>query len=211
MSDSQPSAFPSSAQGVWVGPLLVLAIAAVIVWSPSGSLDSADELASLSGPRLSGSFLVGEEFRVGVSLEPMHEDAHRQRFDGGALAKRLGLEEGEPWRLKLVPFGEAPESEPSGVHVLEGQRECLSPLLDELAVSDGGVHDPLIALFQPRKEQEGEQAWEFVLWGEAPAFDGQLECSWGSASLSLVSSEEESGDPVVNAEAETSGASKAQE
>ena len=211
MSDSQPSAFPSSAQGVWVGPLLVLAIAAVIVWSPSGSLDSADELASLSGPRLSGSFLVGEEFRVGVSLEPLHEDARRQSFDKEALAKRLGLEEGEPWRLKLVPLGEAPDSELSDVHVLEGQRECLSLLVDEVSISEGGVHDPLIALFQPRKEQGEGQAWEFVLWGDAPAFEGQLECSWGSASLSLVSSGEESSDSVVNAEVGDSGESEGQE
>ena len=194
-----------------MGPVIVLAIAAILVWRPAEPAVSTEELASLSGPHLSGSLMVNDQLRVGVSLEPLHEDARRQGFDGEALAKRLGLGRGEPWRLKLVADGDAPLAELSDVHVLEDGRECLSPLVDEMTSFKGGVQDPLIGLFQLRSGQGEGREWELVLWGDAPTSDGQLQCSWGSASLSLVATEEDSSDSVVRGRGEASDESASDE
>ncbi|MCK6444935.1 MAG: hypothetical protein L6Q99_00945 [Planctomycetes bacterium] len=46
---------------------------------------------------------------VRVRLTPLHPDATRQRFDASALARRLALDAGEPWRLTLA-FDAAPSA-----------------------------------------------------------------------------------------------------
>ena len=194
-----------------MGPLLVLAIGAILVFRHAEPAAATEEFASLSGPRLSGSLMLDDQIQVGVSLVPLHEDARRQRFDGEALAKRLNLGAGEPWRLKLVADGDAPLTELSDVHVLEDGRECLSPLVDEMTSFKGGVQDPLIGLFQLRSGRGEGREWELVLWGDAPTFDGQLQCSWGSASLSLVATEEDSSDSVVRGRGEASDESASDE
>ena len=201
MNDIQPSTLPSSAKGVWVGPLLVIAIAAILVWKPVDPSSHAEELATLSGPRLSGSLSVSEQLEIEVRLKPMHDDARRQRFDGAALAKRLGLDEGEPWRLTLVAPGELPSTVLSDVQVLEGGRQCLTPLVAEANAADGAVQDPLLALFRGPSDESVAGELELVLWGQAPSFDGQLQCSWGSASLLPEAAEEgRDGSIVTGAE-----------
>ena len=170
-----------------------------------------EELASLSGPRLSGSLMLSDQLQVGVSLVPLHDDAQRQRFDSAALAKRLGLGEGEPWRLKLVAVGDLPLLGLNSVQVFEGERECLSPLVDEIEISEGLVQDPLLGLFRARSEQSDGKGLELVLWGTAPAFDGQLQCSWGSTALSEDLGEEDLSGSVVKDGGESSDESVSQD
>jgi hypothetical protein len=187
-----------------MGPLLVLGIAAILVFRAAEPAAMTEELASLSGPRLSGSLMLSDQLQVGVSLVPLHDDAQRQRFDSVALSKRLGLGEGEPWRLKLVAVSDFPLSDLEGVQVFEGERSCLSPIVDEMKLSEGSVQDPLIGLFKARSERSDGKELELVLWGAAPAYDGQLQCSWGSAALSLDAGEEDLSDSVVKDGGESS-------
>ena len=194
-----------------MGPLFVLGIAAILVFRSAEPAAMTEELASLSGPRLSGSLMLSDQLQVGVSLVPLHDDARRQRFDSVALAKRLGLGEGEPWRLKLVAVSDFPLSELDGVQVFEGERSCLSPLVDEMKLSEGSVQDPLLGLFRARSERSDGKELELVLWGAAPVHDGQLQCSWGSTALSLDVSEEDLNGSVVKDGGESSDESVSQD
>ena len=141
---------------------------------------------------------MNAETRLRVSLDPLHDVLRRQEFDGAALARRLGLGEGEPWRLRLVVVGEAPAAALEGVRILDGEGPCLAPILDGLSPADGEVQDPLLGLFQPLSGSGEAPEWEVVLWGSPPKGGGRLECSWGSASLLALEGAEEAADAVVN-------------
>ena len=198
MSVGQSRGIPSTVSGVWVGPLLVLAIAALLIWKPFDSEPPAKEFLIAAGPHLRGVLEINAETRLRVSLDPLHDGQRRQEFDGAALAQRLGLGEGEPWRLRLVAVGEVPAAALEGVRILDGEDPCLAPILDGLSQTEGGVQDPLLGLFQPLSGSGEAPEWELVLWGSPPKGDGRLECSWGSASLLTQEGAEEAAEAVVN-------------
>jgi len=185
LSDARNPSFPSGAGGVWFGPALAVLVAVLLIWKPFESATPPEEVLVAAGPRLAGTLELSAGSRMRVRLGPLHEDARRQEFDGIALARRLGLPEGEPWRLRLEAVGEAPRAVLEGVQVVDAEGACLAPILDGVSPAEGAVQDPLFGLFRPSKPSAETPRWEVVLWGRPPGAGGRLECSWGSASLLL--------------------------
>ncbi len=206
MSDARHPSFPSGAGGVWFGPALAVVIAVLLIWKSFESASPPEEVVVASGPHLAGTMELETGSRMRVSLDPLHEDARRQEFDGLALARQLGLPQGEPWRLSLEAVGDAPEAELEGVQVMDGEGACMAPILDGVSAAEGSVQDPLLGLFHPQGPSGETPRWEVVLWGRPPGAGGRLECSWGSVSLLPEAGEAVSGpkgaedttDPVVH-------------
>lgn len=122
-----------------------------------------------------------------VRLAPLHPDATRQRFDASALARRLALDTGEPWRLTLV-FDAAPsasdteaaratlEFELSRLAVLDGSgtQVALAPLAPGAGASDR-PSDPLrVLLGATNVELAPGQSLDVFLWGRRPGDGARL-------------------------------------
>ena len=176
---------------MWLGPVLAVVIAALLVWRPFEEAVQQEDVFVAAGPQLVGELELALGGSLRVSLAPLHEDARRQEFDGVALARRLALAEGEPWRLRLVALGAGPAGPLDGVAVVDGEGVCSAPILQGVELAQEGVQDPLVGLFQPRTIVGERPSWELVLWGRAPGPGVRLECSWGSAELAEESEEEE--------------------
>jgi hypothetical protein len=125
-------------------------------------------------------------------IAPLHADPDRQRFEALALAQRLGLEEGEPWRL--VRRGAA---DPGA-----GADELLAPLpasgyvvrdsrgvaLRSLEVPPAGeLVDPVRSAFAPWLSSD-RSTTTCVLWGRAPGAGARLAAVAGKAEIALESS-----------------------
>ena len=140
MSDARHPSFPSGAGGVWFGPALAVVIAVLLIWKPFESAPLHEEVSVAARPHLAGTLELETGTRLRVSLDPLHEDPRRQEFDGPALARRLGLPEGEPWRLRLEAVGASPEAALEGVQVVDGDGACLAPILDGVTPADLAHH-----------------------------------------------------------------------
>jgi len=197
LSDARHPSFPSGAGGVWFGPALAVVIAVLLIWKPFESVPLDEEVSVAVRPHLAGTLELEAGTRLRVSLGPLHEDARRQEFDGPALARRLGLPEGEPWRLRLEAVGASPEAALEGVQVVDGDGACLAPILDGVTPAEGAVQDPLLGLFLPQEIAGETSRWEVVLWGRPPGVGGRLECSWGAVDLIEEPLEDEA-DRVVD-------------
>lgn len=139
--------------------------------------------------------------RLSARLARLHAapaERERQRFDAEVLRARLGLEEGEPFRLALSWRAEHAPSDPAAPDPAAREREgAPSPLelvLAELVVRDGegealrvlappapsaeGAADPLAVLLAPPREalRPGESI-ELVLWGREPGPGARVEAS----------------------------------
>ncbi|MBI5433844.1 MAG: hypothetical protein HZA52_13515 [Planctomycetes bacterium] len=123
-----------------------------------------------------------------VRLVPLHPDAERQRFDSLALARRLGLAAGEPWRLTLtLDDASAPlELDTARLVVRDRSGDALVPLGCVVAGDarpDSRLHDrptdrpsdPLRALVGAGLESLAPaRSLDVVLWGRAPTNEPRL-------------------------------------
>ena len=191
MSKANAHSFPKGAGGAWFAPALAVVIGALLYWKPFESAPTPEDVFVASGPHLAGTLELGSGSRMRVSLEPLHADARRQEFDGIALARRLGLAAGEPWRLSLEAVGEVPEAALEGVEVVDGEGSCLAPILDRVVRAKGEVQDPLLGLFRPSRPSEQSPHFELVLWGRAPGDGARFLCTWGQTVLSEEEMEDE--------------------
>lgn len=119
---------------------------------------------------------------VSAALTRLHPEPTRQSFDSRALASRLGLEAGEPWRLELHQAGDAPLALESPLEVLAGGEVILRsmPRVPEQA----GPADPVAVLTSPPQEVDAGGAVSLLLWGEEPPAEALLRC--GSLELELT-------------------------
>jgi hypothetical protein len=173
----------------WIGragPLLVLPalffFAYAFAWRLSvrsralpagaGELSTA---ASFGEPEDVGGFLGSLALGGGVlraRLVPLSSAPEAQRFDAAAIARRLGAELGEPWRLELAwdAPASAGELELGDVRVEGAEGARLAPLPPPEAGSAGAPLDPLRTFLarSPASLAPGA-AVETVLLGAPPA------------------------------------------
>jgi hypothetical protein len=167
------------------GPLLLLVpltvLAATLAWLPSRRpaggrypeappAGEAREVDAWSGSGAAG------EGRLVAALTRLHADPARQAFDAGALARRLALPPGEPWRLELryeAPPGAEPWAVPASLGVRgEGGGALGAPARPSTA---GGAVDPVAVLVSPPAALAPGRRTELVLWGEEPRGEARLE------------------------------------
>ena len=136
--------------------------------------------------------LEAKGFRL--RLTPLHGNPERQAFDAVALRAKLGLPEGEPFRLQ-VQFDDDFEQSST----FEELRDLLTTEVARLAVTGEGAAraevlteaatsevPTLDALFQvPSSLGAGQK--QIVLWGVLPKEASELKLSMGDASLPLTS------------------------
>jgi len=188
-------------------PLLLLLLGAVHLWrrepshlpaSPPQVSSPEETVAALTGELegAAGSWLV-------ATLTPLHVDAGRQAFESRSLARRLGLEPGEPWRLSVRWEGARAEQEaaPRAAGRLgdEGPAGAEVPLrvppagiaLGEVCVEDAqgtALHPLRVPDSSPRRPvspletlvsapqgalRRGETA-DWILWGRPPRGEARL-------------------------------------
>jgi hypothetical protein len=132
-----------------------------------------------SVPALGGRLEGAEGTALVARLAPMHADPGRQAFEAGALASRLGLAPGAPYRLSLS--WERGELEDAGavlhlgsISVRDAAGTALAPIPgDEDPSGDGDRQgepgDPVRALFRaPRGTLGPGEAVDWILWGREP-------------------------------------------
>ena len=179
---------------VLLPPILLLIYG--IVWfrqnPPGGGSRSLGELSEASGqvaPQALRGFeglaqgAGGHGARLFARLTPLQAGEGWQRHDAEVLRERLGLGEGEPWRLELV---QAPGEDagpigllPAAVADARGRAlRSLETLPGAETSPDGGappVVDPLRALVtQPARELGAGEEVQLVLWGRRPGDDARL-------------------------------------
>ena len=131
-----------------------------------------------------GELEVAPGVRVRATLGPLHSDAGRQEFERRALARRLGLGDGAPYRLVLDVDSGALTELAGALRIVDGSGEALRPLV--AGEADGGaLADPLRVLLGPpdlpsTAASEARQLTWF-LWGRAPEAGARLEGLTGSA------------------------------
>jgi len=112
-------------------------------------------------------------------LVPLHARAERQAFEAQAVARRLGLQPGEPWRLELSWEAGAGAADPTpvaeGLTVLGEEGSRLSPLARP-SLAEGAPADPVAVLFAPcESELAPGESLQLLLWGNAPRERGRLQ------------------------------------
>ena len=138
---------------------------------------------------LRGQAVLADGSRIEVALRPLHANPEHERFDGLALARRFGLEPGEPWHVELewraatagTPDADGPRLAPAGLAVADVEGLALAPLaslaLEPQAALGGAARDPLAVLFAPpARPLAPAQSAEFALWGRAPGAGAH--CVW---------------------------------
>lgn len=120
-----------------------------------------------------GQHALSADGAVRARLTPLHAEPDRQAFDARALAQRLGLGAGEPWRLELA-YEAPPDAPPLGLSDIaiedaSGRRIApAAPAADGRAAAGAAV-DPLRALVRaPRTALRPGGTASLVLWGDAP-------------------------------------------
>jgi hypothetical protein len=127
-------------------------------------------------------------------VAPLHADPARQRFEASALAERLALDSGEPWRLvrrgPATDPGTAGTDElyaplpPSGFSVRDGGGVALRSLE---APAAGGLVDPVRSAFAPWTSSD-RSTTTCVLWGRPPGDGAVLGTGNGEAEVPLEAS-----------------------
>jgi hypothetical protein len=195
-----------------IGPVvLILPICALLVfalWRQAGggatvARSSTERPPSARGERVvdgwAGSFTVpgAAPFVVEARLAPLHAVPERQAFDAAALARRLDLPQGEPWRLTLTARTNAALGQVEGAPV-DAPRPAPLPLsglalsgFQELAERGSGPgSDPLRTLVAPPDGGLGPgQRVDLLYWRPLPSgavADGAGEPSACTLSAALV-------------------------
>ncbi|MDF1798067.1 MAG: hypothetical protein P1V81_02745 [Planctomycetota bacterium] len=185
---------PREGTGAWLPVLtFVLVFAGAVVgsmlWGQGGEIvrdqvdlapDDVLEVSGWAGPE--------DPFAAGLVLRltPLHAEPERQAFDAGALAARLGLEAGQPWRLEVTwPLGAGvkPRFEklfaalteaPTSLTIVDDQGLCASTFA-RLVTEAHGRH--LVQLFDPERtlEVSAERAeGQLHFWGRGPGEGARL-------------------------------------
>ncbi|MEM7307182.1 MAG: hypothetical protein AAF682_10955 [Planctomycetota bacterium] len=185
-------------------PLLLLILG--IVWfrkhPPGGSQRTLGELAevvdagapdALGG--LEGLLDLAGGTRLFARLTPLQAAGSWQSFDAAALAARLELEGGTPWRLELLfersePLVEAVVEPVEPVALVPARVEDdAGRALRSIETSEppsGGVADPLRTLLaQPAAELPLGTEVQLLLWGRAPGDAARLVLGAGERERTL--------------------------
>lgn len=186
----------------WLLVAAMLLLVASATWKLAlDSGRSSDGLPEVSDPDEPISAYRGEARGpngelVTFLLAPLHADPARQQFEARALAERLGLDSGEPWRLvRRGPSAEAgtrPGTDelhaalpPSGYSVRDGRGEALRSL--EAPPSAGELVDPVRSAFAPWTSSD-RSTTSCVLWGRRPEAGAVLGTAGGKAEVPLAAS-----------------------
>ena len=115
-------------------------------------------------------------------LVPLHARPERQSFEAESLARRLGLESGEPWRLELRweagPGSNEGSLDPSQL-VVSGEGEARLAPFDAPGERGDRPYDPVAVLFaRPESGLAPGHSVQLLLWGSAPRERGRLSL-WG--------------------------------
>ncbi len=126
--------------------------------------------------------------RLDVRLVSLHDQADRQRFDRDALAGRLGLEGGQPWRLVLRysadPAAAVPALPLDGLELNWGDGKRLLPAVStSQGVSEDVGVDPLRSLLALPETLAPNHDVTVVVWGDTPGQDLRLDV--GSTQVQL--------------------------
>ncbi len=153
------------------GVVTLLRLRAKAPYSPPSAGDPTGPVAVWRGDATNA-----DGVRVVVELSELHADAGRQAFETATLRRRLGLGEGQPWRLRVVRAGAANAREALAIvaPVIEDAAGVAANSF-ELPPLDGAVQDPLWSLLRiPREPLAYGEACDLVLWGRAPEGDASL-------------------------------------
>ena len=134
-----------------------------------------------SVPALGGRLEGADGTALVARLAPMHADPGRQAFEAAALASRLRLEPGAPYRLSLRWERGGLEDTGAVLHlgsisVRDAGGTALAPIpSDEGEPGGPGGGDPLRALFRaPRGTLGPGEAVDWILWGREPRRSGTV-------------------------------------
>ncbi len=128
---------------------------------------------------------------LSATLAPLHAEPARQAFESSALARRLGLGPGEPWRLRVRwqrrrepgasrPAGDRPERDsPAGialgaVEVLDSEGAALRSFVPPPAPGNGPARPLETLLAPPAGALHPGAVADWVLWGRTPAGEVRL-------------------------------------
>jgi hypothetical protein len=150
---------------------------------PAGQEGELSSASSHGAPAEVGGFAGAHDLedggRLSARLLPLQAIDAWESFDAGVLAQRLGLPDGEPWRLELrYEAGPAPgRALPlAGLVVVDAGGGALAPPPGEPgAPPSGAPADPLRVLFlHPTAELPPGTEVQLFLWGRAPGAEPRL-------------------------------------
>ncbi|MCE9593963.1 MAG: hypothetical protein K8S98_07215 [Planctomycetes bacterium] len=177
---SSASRTSSATPWVWLVPTLGLALAALYWLERERKPFSSDPPTIASPDEAIPGFAARVELAHGalrVRLAPLHPDVVRQHFDALALARRLELGEGEPWRLTCsLDDADAPFDLDAPALIVRDREGIALEAIPLGASRDAAPSDPLRTLVAARSASlaPGESV-DLVLWGRAPKADARLE------------------------------------
>jgi hypothetical protein len=133
-----------------------------------------------------GELAAGDGGWLIATLAPLHFDMRRQAFERDTLERRLGLADGEPWRLSLRWEAARPDALRSapgattarlalqGLAIEDEHGKALEPL-PEVASIDSEPVLPLRTLLAPPAGSLGPgETLDWILWGRAPGLGASL-------------------------------------
>lgn len=170
---ASPARAERASPWIWLLPVLALALVGLF-WLERGRVSRPNAPPTVASPdETVAGFAARAALEPGalrVRLVPLHPDAERQRFDRLALARRLSLAAGEPWRLSLEldDAAAAAEIDLARLAVLDRDGLALAPLA-AVEPSAQGPSDPLRTLLTVGRERLAPgRTLDVVLWGRAP-------------------------------------------
>lgn len=116
--------------------------------------------------------------RLAAQLLPLQAVPAWEEFDAAALARRLKLAAGEPWRLDLRLEGDAgaPELSLAALSVVDAGGTALAPPENGAGAAPAGAPaDPLrVLLLEPARALPAGAEVQLFLWGRAPTGEVRL-------------------------------------
>jgi len=149
---------------------------------PPDVSDPEETIAAFTGElaAVDGSWLI-------ATLAPLHFDSRRQAFERDTLERRLGLADGEPWRLSLRWEAARPDGSKAGKAAVTAQRLALQGLsiedehgralepLPDVAANAAEPVLPLRTLLAPPAGSLGPgETLDWILWGRSPGLGASL-------------------------------------
>lgn len=168
---------------ILVLPLAVLLLGVLVARRaarPSGERASVPAKPQGSVRAWSGSLSFEQGGRLLARLSRLHPDPVRQAFDARALAQRLGLGAGEPWRLELTHLegGHAPAAvvlEELRIRDDAGLAQAVAVESTQIVSASGIVQPLAVLLSRPRVSLQPGEALSVILWGRKPELGVRLE------------------------------------